>query len=165
MRSGYRARQNTDMTETDDHLLGPGLLPTPFTAAEIRASSRGGKVIRLLVESADGGSHERLNRFRDGDDDGATLEQWRADAPDEMTARRVTWRELQEHAAFPADSTQVSSEVIALPLGSLECLRYDTQPSEGEPGATFWFALAHPGMPVRYEIGGQRTTVLSIRPS
>ncbi|MFD5213818.1 hypothetical protein [Microbacterium sp. NPDC058345] len=147
----------------DDRVLGPGLLPTPFTAAEIRASSRGGKTIRLLVESADGTSFERLNRFRDGDDEGATLEQWRADAPEQISSNRVTWRELQQHAAFPIDGTRVSTEHIDLPMGRLECLRYDRQATEEEPSATFWFALAHPGMPVRFEAGGQRTTVLSIR--
>ncbi|WP_309128837.1 hypothetical protein [Microbacterium sp.] len=151
------------MTASDEHLLGPGLLPTPFTAAEIRAASRGGKTIHLLVESPDGTSFERVNRFRDGDDDGATLEQWTTDAPAAVTSRRVTWRELQKHAAFPADATRMSTEVLDLPLGRLECLRYDRQAAEGEPPATFWFALAHPGMPVRFEAGGQRTTVLSIR--
>lgn len=151
------------MSASDEHLLGQGLLPTPFTAAEIRASSREGKTIRLLVEPHDGGSFERVNRFRDGDDQGATLEQWRADAPGEVSARRVTWRELQQHAAFPAESTRVSTEVLDLPIGRCECLRYDTSAVDGEPAARFWFALEHPGMPVRFEAGGQRTTVLSIR--
>lgn len=150
------------MTASDEHVLGPGLLPTPFTAAEICATSRAGKVIRLLVETEDGERFERVNRFRDGDDEGATLEQWRADAPDQVLVRRVSWRELQEHAAFPATTTTVTSEMLDLPLGRLECRRYDTPASEDAPAATFWFALAHPGMPVRFEVGGERTTVIGI---
>ena len=142
------------------------LLPTPFSAAQIRDASRAGKVIRLLVELEDGSSFERVNRFRDGDEDGATLDQWQADSADEVSSRRVTWRELQSHAAFPADTTTASSEVLELPLGRLECLRYDCAATQDEPAMTFWFALAHPGMPVRFEVQGPvgvtRTTVLSI---
>ncbi|MFE6736429.1 hypothetical protein [Microbacterium sp. NPDC057650] len=150
----------------DPHVLGPGLLPTPFSAAQIAASSRTGKQIRMLVEQADGTTFERVNRFRDADDEGATLDQWRADAPDEVSSRRVSWRELQEHAAFPAESTVVSVETVELPLGRLECLRYDTA-ATGEPPATFWFSPEHPGMPVRYEVrtkaGTTRTTVEETR--
>ncbi|WP_309064826.1 hypothetical protein [Microbacterium sp.] len=154
---------------TDDHVLGPGLLPTPFTAAEIRESSRAGKTILLRVEQPDGTSYERVNRFRDGDDEGATLEQWRTDAPGELSSRRVTWRELQEHAAFAADRTTVTSETVDLPLGRLECLRYETRDEPDAVPATFWFALAHPGMPVRFDApaaggGVIRTTVLEVEP-
>ncbi|UNK70577.1 hypothetical protein [Microbacterium sp. H1-D42] len=152
--------------EDDEHVLGPGLLPTPFTAAQIRASSRDGKLIRLLVESADGTVVERINRFRDADDEGANLEQWLSDAPDDATTRRVTWLELQSHAAFPTELTTVSTEVIELPLGRLECVRYDVIATDADPAATFWFALAHPGMPVRYQTvtasGRIRTTVTAI---
>ncbi|ANJ28437.1 hypothetical protein [Agromyces aureus] len=157
---------------TEPHLLGPGLLPTPFTAGEIRAASGSGKRIRLLVEMPGGERFERVNRFVDLDDEGATLEQWRLDAagePDgEVTSERVTWRELQEHAAFPAEATARTSVVLASPLGTLDCLRYEVRHGEGDDASimTFWFALAHPGMPVRYEIptpgGLMRTTMLAV---
>ncbi|MFE6997898.1 hypothetical protein ACFVAE_18200 [Microbacterium sp. NPDC057659] len=155
------------MTASDDRVLGPGLLPTPFTAGEIRAASRAGLLIRMLVELPDGTAYKRFNAFVDGDDEGATLEQWRADAPDEVSSIRVTWHELQGHAAFPIDGTAASIEQIDLPLGRLECRRYDTA-ATGEPPATFWFSPGHPGMPVRYEVrtdaGTTRTTVEEIRP-
>lgn len=154
------------MTASDDHVLGPDLLPTPFTAVEIRESSRAGKLIRMLVELADGTAFERVNRFRDADDEGAMLDQWAADAPDEVSSRRVTWNELQRHAAFPSASTSATTEEIDLPLGRLECLRYDTPAEDDEPAATFWFSPEHPGMPVRYEFrtdaGTTRTTVIEI---
>ncbi|REJ05715.1 hypothetical protein DY023_09010 [Microbacterium bovistercoris] len=154
------------MTTDDPHVLGPGLLPTPFSAAQIAASSRAGKEIRMRVELADGTTFERFSRFRDGDDEGATLEQWRADAADAVSSRRVTWRELQEHAAFPVETTVASVDTVDLPLGRLECLRYDTAAAD-EPPATFWFSPEHPGMPVRYEVrtdaGTSRTTVEEIR--
>lgn len=153
------------MTENPDpHVVAEGLLPTPFTAAEIRDALRAGAVIRVRIEEPDGTTTERINRFSAGDDDGALLESHPADAPEAAKGARVTWRELQAHAAFPADRTTVATEVIEHPLGRLECRRYDVADEDG--GSVFWFALAHPGMPVRYETtdatGTTRTTVLAI---
>ncbi|UOQ87649.1 hypothetical protein MUN74_10015 [Agromyces endophyticus] len=160
-----------DEAPDDPHLLGPGLLPTPFTADEIRAASGTGKTIRLVVDLPDGTSFERVNRFTDLDDEGATLSQWRlgvdggVDGP--VTSERVTWLELQEHAAFPAEHTTRETEVLDLAFGRVECLRYEVRHEPEHPGvARFWFALEHPGMPVRYEVptptGVVRTSVVSI---
>ncbi|GAA1509929.1 hypothetical protein BJ978_001169 [Agromyces terreus] len=159
----------------DPHVLGPGLLPTPFTADEIRAATGEGKTIVLLVEAPDGSRFERVNRFGDCDAEGATLEQWRLDAAGgidgEATSERVAWRELQEHASFPAESTRRTTVTIETPLGRIECLRYEVGAAAGEsdadePVATFWFSPEHPGMPVRYEIptpaGTMRTTAIAI---
>lgn len=162
------------MSDPDDpHVLGPGLLPTPFTADEIRASSGRGKTIRLLVEQPDGEAFERVNRFTDCDDEGAMLERWRV-APDggvdgQVASGRVTWLELQGHAAFPAERTTVGEETIELPIGRVECLRYDTRDEAPDAAVeTFWFARAFPGMPVRFEsptpAGLVRTTVLAVEP-
>jgi len=156
----------------DPHVLGPGLLPTPFTADDIRAGSGSGKTIRLLVEEPDGERFERINRFRDCDDEGATLERWRVAADGgvdgEIASGRVTWLELQGHAAFPVDGTRVSTETLELPIGRVECRRYDTPVDEEADAqlATFWFAVAYAGMPVRYEVptpaGVQRTTMVEV---
>ncbi|MFF2372243.1 hypothetical protein [Agromyces sp. NPDC058110] len=157
----------------DPHVLGPGLLPTPFTADEIRDATGAGKTIRLVVEGPGDERFARVNRFVDCDAEGATLLQWRLDegggVDGEVAIGRVTWRELQGHAAFPAATTVRTSEVLELDgLGRLDCLRYAVR-DDGDPAAsatTFWFALAHPGMPVRYEVptpaGVVRTTVTSI---
>lgn len=147
------------MTESDPHLLGPGLLPTPFTAAEIRDATGSGKLIRLLLEGADGPIGEHVNRFRDTDDEGATLERWDVADPQAVVSNRVTWDELQSHAAFDAETTSVSTVALSSPLGELTCRRYDTS------AGVFWFSIAHPGMPVQYESDGLRTTVLSIEPA
>ncbi|WP_404474491.1 hypothetical protein [Microbacterium aerolatum] len=140
--------------DPDPHVLGPGLLPTPFTADEIRDGARGGKTIRMLVEEPDGTQHLRVNRFRDVDDAGATLERWITGptgiVQGEITSSRVTWRELQGHAAFPADRTTLSSETLDLPIGRVDCLRYEVRERADAAPETFWFAPAHPGMPVRY---------------
>jgi len=144
------------MTDPDPHLLGPGLLPTPFTAAEIREATGTGKLIRLLLEGPDGPMGEHVNRFRDTDEEGATLDRWAAEDPNAVVSNRVTWAELQGHAAFDADTTSVSTVSLSSPLGELTCRRYDTD------DGVFWFSVAHPGMPVQYESDGLRTTVLSI---
>lgn len=146
------------MTDPDPHLLGPGLLPTPFTAAEIRDATGTGKLIRLLLEGQDGPMGEHVNRFRDTDEEGATLDRWAAEDPNAVVSNRVTWAELQGHAAFDADTTSVSTVSLSSPLGELTCRRYDTD------DGVFWFSIAHPGMPVQYESDGLRTTVLSIEP-
>lgn len=158
------------MVDDDAHILGPDILPTPFTADEIREAARGVKTIRMLVEEPDGTAVLRVNRFRDSDADGATLERWQSGPTGiiegEITSSRVTWAQLQAHAAFPADSTVLSSESLELPIGRVDCLRYDVRESADAAAETFWFAVAHPGMPVRYELpvdgGTRRTTVIAI---
>lgn len=156
--------------QPDPHLLGPDLLPTPFTAAEIREASGRGKTIRLLVEGPGETRYERVNRFSECDEEGAVLARWRLDADGaidgEVSSDRVTWLELQWHAAFPADSTSLGDEIIELPIGRLACLRYETRDTPDAPLETFWFAHDYPGMPVRYEVptpeGLQRTTVIAV---
>ncbi|MGX5697327.1 hypothetical protein ACWKWP_14095 [Agromyces soli] len=146
---------------SDPHLLGQGLLPTPFTAAEIRDASGRGKTIRILVEGPGGQRHERINRFTDCDDEGATLSRWRLaavgaavdDVDGEVSSGRVSWLELQRHAAFPTDRTTLVEDVVEVPLGRFDCVRYDTRDDEPDaPVETFWFAREHPGMPVRYAV-------------
>lgn len=133
----------------DPHLVADDLLPTPFTADEIRATLRGGAVIRVRTEAPDGTVTDRISRYSAADDEGVLLESHAFGAPEAATGARVAWHELQAHAAFPAEHTTVRSETIEHPLGRLECLRYDVRDDNGR--ARFWFALAHPGMPVRYE--------------
>lgn len=170
--SGARQAHNDamDAANADPHRLAPGLLPTPFTAEEIRAASGSGKTIRLLVEEPGGASFERVNRFVDCDAEGATLEQWRLAADGtvegEPSRGRVSWRELQEHAAFPEATTTVRNEELDLPFGRAACRRYELAGHGGAPAAVFWFALELPGMPARYEVpvpgGVLRTTIRSV---
>ena len=142
----------------------PALLPTPFTAEEIRAGCPEGRTIRLRVTEADGSSYRRLTRYTSCDADGATIESWRVDADGlpvgEVRKERSTWLELQQHAAFPADRTTVETGTVELAMGSYPCRIYTVG---GPSGPRFWFAAAFPGMPVRYEIpteGGTEVTEL-----
>jgi hypothetical protein len=147
---------------TDPHVLGDGLLPTPFSAAEIRAGCPAGRTIRLLVEPASGASYERVNRFVACDDEGATIESWVVGLDGESVDRssdRATWLDLQRHASFPDATTRRTEEMVDLPLGPVECVVYTT-----ESGARFVFGKGHAGMPVRYELpdgeGGVEVTTM-----
>jgi hypothetical protein len=137
----------------DPHVLGPGLLPTPFTADEIRRGCPDGRFIRLLVEVDGQPPLHRTNRFRDGDAEGATLESQRLTLEGQpigdVSADRTTWHRFQAHASFPGESTTRAAETIETPLGTLDCLRYTHV--EGGNVSTFWFATSAPGMPVRYQ--------------
>lgn len=144
------------MSEPDPHQLGPGLLPTPFTAAEIRKATGTGLVIQLLLEGHDGPMGKHVNHFYNTDAEGATLDRWAVAAPKAIVKSRVTWAELQAHAAFDAGTTSMSTVSVTTPLGTLICHRYDTE------DGVFWFSVDHPGMPVQFESDGLRTTVLSI---
>lgn len=150
------------MEPTDSHALGPGLLPTPFTADEIRQGCPDGRLIRLRIEADGQLVAFRTNRFSAGDTEGATLESQRFAADGTPTgppeADRVTWRQLQAHAAFPAVSTTRTEEAIETPLGSMACLRYTR--IDGDEISTFWFARAMAGMPIRFEseVGGRVTS-------
>lgn len=140
---------------SDPHVLGEGLAPTPFTAAEIRTGCPDGHTLRVRTTSA-GVVSEATHRFDDGDADGVTISHL---SDTGSHSARVAWLDLQAHASFPEDRTTISTEVITTEIGELDCLRYDV---EGEPAMTFWFALAHPGMPVRYTDGRSVTEVVGV---
>lgn len=147
----------------DPHVLGAGLAPTPFTADEIRAGCPDGH--RVLVRTTRGGAvSHHASGFEGGDGEGVTTTSVETDARGRPSGderrTRVAWRELQAHAAFPAERTTVVPERIRLEIGERDCLRYEVA---GEGGtSTFWFALAHPGMPVRYRTGDALVEVVAI---
>lgn len=146
----------------DPRVLGPGLAPTPFTAEEIRAGCPVGRTIDLLVESAGAAPYVRYNRFVACDETGATIERGRrsGDAEVESTRARSSWAELQAHAAFPATATTIEPETIAIPLGTVDCLRYTVR--DGDDMTVFWFAPAFPGMPVRVSSPADDSTTTMI---
>lgn len=150
----------------DAHLLEDGHAPTPFTAAEIRRGCPAGRTIRLLVEIEEHAPFLSVNRFVEADAEGATVERTRftpAGEPlGEAVQGRETWLELQGHASFPSDRTEVARQRIETPLGDLECLRYTV--TDGAATETFWFAKTKPGMPIKYttQEAGQVTSVVTV---
>jgi hypothetical protein len=148
----------------DPHVLEPGQAPTPFTADEIRRGCPAGRTIRLRVEAPGETPFHRVSRFVEADDTGAMLERTRlsldGDPLGESDVGRVTWRELQAHASFPAERTTIESDRIETAIGELDCLRYTVR--DGATEDVFWFAKDLPGMPIQYltrEAGEVVTTV------
>ena len=136
----------------DPHVLAPGQAPTPFTAEEIRAGCPVGRTIRLRVDVPGRPPLHRGHRFVECDEDGATIERsqlsFDGSPLEEPEVGRVSWRDLQRHASFPADDTTIVSERIQIEIGALDCLRYTVR--DGATEEVYWFAGDLPGMPVRY---------------
>jgi hypothetical protein len=158
--------------QPDPHVMGPGTAPTPFTADEIREACPSGRVGVLRVTEADGAVSHRLYRFLDADAGGARFGGGPCDPSGEplgpLRDRVCTWVELQGHASYPAEKTRVEEDVVDVPAGRLESLRYTVQ--DGEEVTTLWFARSIPGPPVKVveTVAGQvtQTTVLVLhRPS
>ena len=139
---------------SDPQLLRPDHLPTPFTADEIRVGCPPGRTVRALVMEEGTDPHVRVTRFLSGDVVGAEQESW-TETPDgvrlsEPERRRSTWLEFQGHASMPAATTDIAEEVIDIPAGRYDCLRY-TRRDDDHSVDTFWFAKSAPGMPLRFE--------------
>ena len=155
----------TDETP-DPHVLAPGRAPTPFLADEIRRGCPAGRTIRIRVDVAGETPFHRISRFIECDDAGATMEGSRLSLDGvplaEPEVDRVSWRDLQAHASFPAEDTTIESERIATPIGELDCLRYTVR--DGGTDEVFWFARDLPGMPIRYltRTGGQVVMTASV---
>lgn len=163
---------------TDDHPVdsqqpaAPENAPTPFTAAQIRDHCRDGH--RLLIQTRSrvqesvssplSAATYSATTFRDGDAEGVTVAMVPCDANGEPTgpseSSRVSWVDLQSHASFPADRTEISDEELTGPLGILPCRKYAVAGADGT--STFWFAVDHPGMPIRYVSRGAEVAVIAI---
>jgi hypothetical protein len=150
----------------DPHVFAAGQAPTPFTADEIRDGCPAGRTIRLRVESVGETPFERVSRFVECDEWGAVLERSRFSLDGSPLAvpevDRVTWRDLQAHASFPADRTTIDPERIDTAIGELDCLRFTVR--DGATEDVFWFAKDLPGMPIRSisRVDGKVVTTVSV---
>jgi hypothetical protein len=143
----------------DENRIRPDHLPTPFSAADIRAGCPIGRTITLQTEAPGGELTFRQIRFVEVDADGAVQEFQSTDASGvpigEPTRHRSSWLDLQQHASQPASATVLDEVDLALPFGTEACWRYTVdRPDEC---VTFWFAKGRAGMPVQVEqqVGGQ----------
>jgi hypothetical protein len=150
------------------HRLRPDHLPTPFSAAQIRAGCPVGRTIRLREEAPGEPPTFRRISFVEVDADGGVQEFQATDADGhpsgEPSRRRSTWLALQEHASQPAVATNVGETKLELPFGTFACWWYVVAGHDAE--VRFWFAKSLPGMPVQIEewTGGAltgRTTMIA----
>jgi hypothetical protein len=147
----------------DPHQLRPDHLPTPFSADEIRAGCQPGRTVRSLIIEPGKAPVIGVTRFVAADPDGGEQETWQ-ETPEgqplgEPVRRRSTWLEFQEHASFPAATTERFEDEMDIPAGRFASLRYTNR--EGDQVRTFWFARSAPGMPLRFEEREGETIVYS----
>jgi hypothetical protein len=138
----------------DPHQFRPDHLPTPFSADEIRVGCPPGRTVRALIARAGTEPYIRVTRFLTGDGEGADQESWTETQEGarltEPERDHSTWLEFQGHASMPAATTEIAEEVIDIPAGRYDCLRY-TRRDDDDTVNTFWFARSAPGMPLRFE--------------
>ena len=107
----------------------------------------------MLVAERDADPIVRVTHFVSSDPDGGEQEVWTETLDGRRLAeperRRSTWLGLQGHASMPAATTVRSDEVIEIPAGRFDCLKYVRR--EGDSVTTFWFARSAPGMPLQAE--------------
>jgi hypothetical protein len=119
---------------------GP-IYPAPFTAEQIRDSTKNGRTYRYKIEMPNKPTKEYAITFRNVDASGAEIYNG-ADTP-----KRMGWAALQRDAEFPKDKTTTHEEKLKTPAGKFECIVYDVAGDEGEVW-TFYFAKKLPGAPV-----------------
>ncbi len=153
----------------DSHRLRPDHLPTPFSAAQIRAGNPAGRTIRVREEAPDQPPSFRRIVFMEGDAETSVQELQVTDADGapigEASLGRSTWLDLQRHASQPADATTVQELRLKLPFGEYDCWLYTVRGPDAE--LRFWFAKELPGMPVQIEkwvdgsLAGRSTVIAS----
>jgi hypothetical protein len=150
-----------------------GMLPTPYSAEQIRDNHRDGTVIRMRMEPLGAAPFEEAWTFVKGDATSVTIEsrvvgpagaEARGD-PAQATAEPATWAELRDHAAFPAAATKRGEGTITVPAGTFQAWVYTVTDPQGMV-TVFHFAKDEPGPPVLMVAtkGGQevyRMTMLS----
>jgi hypothetical protein len=138
------------MSTAGDAQVRPGDLPTPFTAAQIRAASPDGHTVETRTEEDGVVIARHRITFLDGNDDDVAMRHVALDQSGEEMGEpavgRATWHDLQAHASFPAAATVRTVDSIETPMGELECVRYEVR--RDDDTLVFWFAVDHPGMPV-----------------
>jgi hypothetical protein len=141
----------------------------PFTPEQIRSGTPDGHTLDIVTTREGEVVDRRRTIYFDPDETSVSMRLAPLSATGAVGAgameARTTWADLRDHAVFPAETTTVTKETINTPLGSLPCTRYDV--ASGETTLAYWFAAAHPGMPVRYAtlsdgIEVEVTTVVSI---
>jgi len=132
--------------------LGDEMLPTPFTAEQIRAEWVEGFRLTMRRWAPAG---ERLERWRvvAADAEGVEIENAVVDADGtvvgEPVTQRSSWTELRDHASFPAAGATRSRVTRSTALGELEGWLYTVPGPESGMTSEFFFADSLPGAPVQ----------------
>ncbi|MBT8485321.1 MAG: hypothetical protein HKO59_04345 [Phycisphaerales bacterium] len=142
-----------------DDLPASGVLPPPYTAAELRAANPAGTRLAFRLEPVGAAAVEQVIEFVSVDRDHAMMQSHARDAAGVMTGSversQATWSELRDHAAFSAERARRVRAVRPTPFGALPGWEYtvEEEPIEGlAVVSTYHFADGRPGPPVAMEV-------------
>jgi len=127
------------------------MLPTPFTAEQIRAEWVEGLRLTMRRWALIG---ERLERWRvvAADAEAVEIENATVDADGtvvgEPVTRRSTWNQLRDHASFSAAAATRSRVTRSTALGELEGWLYAVTGPDAGMTSEYFFADSLPGAPV-----------------
>jgi len=141
--------------------MGEGLLPTPYSAEEIRATCEPGRTMVFRLEAVGQAIAHQVFRFTHDEGGASVFEAWQENGGrepiSEVSVGTPDWTELQGHASFVAERTTVEPAEATTPLGTFSCWLYTVRDEEKGEVQRFWFATEHPGPPVlvEREVGGE----------
>jgi hypothetical protein len=148
----------------------PKLLPTPFTADQIRdALPRGTRIIYRVQRGTDAPVLDEWT-FTRSDEVGATVRSRNLEidgrAPlTDWTEERLSWTELRDHASYEQRKTTVEEGRLETPMGAFDTVIYIVQGKspDGEPTvSSFEFGKDLAGPPLRVLIVVSGKQVLSM---
>jgi len=130
--------------------LAPGYLPTPFSAAELRATLTHGAFRKFRNETADSVRLQTMT-FLDGNKNGAIVEAIVADENDQelrrVTSSPTSSETFQGHASYEELLSSVRHERVRVIAGDFDCWVYTTIDLAGADVEAS-FALDLPGPPI-----------------
>jgi hypothetical protein len=131
----------------------PAMLPTPYTAEQIREAWQPGFSVEMRTREAGVDSSQRMTVLS-ATAEAATIRVETLDASGAPSApaseSSAKWSELREHALFEASRATRERAECRSPLGAMPGWRYQTHAANGDALA-MCFADATPGPPVEYE--------------
>jgi|GEM_PF-2721064 len=112
-----------------------GILPHPFTAAQIRDTNRPGTVLVFRVTQPDQPAVLQVFEFGATDGEFVDLATRATDTGGNplgpSKASRPSWSELRDHATYSPDDTVRGSASISTPAGDFSCTFYRRENIDG----------------------------------
>lgn len=161
------ASTQTGGAQTEVPAVAPALemLPTPFTAEQLRDEWVPGLRVELHRWTPSGEAFERW-RVVVADADGVEIETVRLDkegAPvGEPEVRRSRWTELRDHARYPVSAASRQRDTRSTRLGELEGWLYTLNDPKSGNTSELFFADSLPGAPVEMIVRSGDETVFRL---
>lgn len=143
--------------------LAADMLPTPYTAAQIREACGDGRVFTFQLTDAEGHVVYQAIRFEHGTGKAVDVTSWSFDASgaplEAPSTHKAKWTELRDHASFTTAEATRTRAMARTELGTFEVWQYDIT-STTQDGKTqvdhMSFADTLAGPPLRWttEVGG-----------